>query len=178
MANDGPTPTGIARGRSSAAAGMDVDMGGDFPKASRASKATRLSGPPGAGAYGGMEIGGNPGHIQAGGGNMDLGLSLNGGGGFVPQHGSFINPPPEDLKQASASVQTTGRFLEYNDVGPNLRGRLAELFWPDDGYWYLIEIQDVNAHSMTAHIMYMTGDTEELQLGDIIRDKHMHLIVR
>lgn len=58
------------------------------------------------------------------------------------------------------------------------RGRLAELYWPDDGYWYLIEIQDVNSAAMTAHIMYMTGDTEELQLGDIIRDKHMHLIVR
>jgi len=89
---------------------------------------------------------------------------------------AFINPPPPDLRQASAHLQTKGRFLEYSDVGTQLRGRRAELYWPDDGYWYLIEIQDINAASMTAHIMYMTGDTEELQLGDIIRDKHMHLI--
>ena len=92
----------------------------------------------------------------------------------------FISPPPAHLKQASTQLQAKGRFLESGDVSAELRGRWAELYWPDDGHWYLIEIQNVNvnasAGAMTAHIMYCTGDTEELQLGDIIRDKHMHLI--
>ena len=90
--------------------------------------------------------------------------------------GGFITAPPAHLKPSSTQLQAKGRFLETADVGPHLRGRWAELYWPDDGHWYLIEIQNVSSAGLTAHIMYYTRDTEELQLGDIIRDRHMHLI--
>ncbi len=34
-----------------------------------------------------------------------------------------------------------GQVLGAGDIGPMLRRRHAELFWPDDASWYLIEIQ-------------------------------------
>lgn len=33
------------------------------------------------------------------------------------------------------------RYLMLEDIGDGLVGRHAELFWPDDNLWYLIEIQ-------------------------------------
>ena len=37
--------------------------------------------------------------------------------------------------------QAPGRYLYGKDITPALKGKHAELFWPDDGMWYLIEIQ-------------------------------------
>lgn len=34
-----------------------------------------------------------------------------------------------------------GKYLYVHDITHALKGRHAELFWPDDGMWYLIEIQ-------------------------------------
>lgn len=41
---------------------------------------------------------------------------------------------------ASDRPQPTGRILTPQDVTPALQGRQAELFWPDDGKWYLVQI--------------------------------------
>lgn len=40
-------------------------------------------------------------------------------------------------------AQVPGHFLTHADITPSLKGRLAELFWPDEALagWYLIEIQ-------------------------------------
>jgi hypothetical protein len=35
-----------------------------------------------------------------------------------------------------------------------LQGRQAEMFWPDDNMWYLIEIHRVNVIDKTATIVY------------------------
>jgi hypothetical protein len=35
-------------------------------------------------------------------------------------------------------------------IGPILKGRRAELYWPDDNMWYLIEISNVNMGDRTA----------------------------
>lgn len=40
-----------------------------------------------------------------------------------------------------ALLQVPGRLLVESDIGPALKGRHAELWWPDDASWYLIEIQ-------------------------------------
>ncbi|QDZ22681.1 alfin-like PHD finger protein [Chloropicon primus] len=84
----------------------------------------------------------------------------------------------EPKAQASATPLGIGRLLTDNDVNLDLRGRQAELFWPDDNLWYLIEIQNVNVRQKQAKIMYTDGSTEELDLEEIIRDGHMSLITQ
>ncbi len=84
----------------------------------------------------------------------------------------------EPKAQASAKPLGIGRLLTEDDVGQDLKGRQAELFWPDDNLWYLIEIQNVNAKIKQARIMYTDGSTEELDLDEIIRDGHMSLITQ
>lgn len=37
----------------------------------------------------------------------------------------------------------TGRLLTEADVGPALQGRQAELYWPDDAKWYLIQFNAI-----------------------------------
>lgn len=51
------------------------------------------------------------------------------------------------------------------------------MYWPDDGSWYVIEIQTVNVIARTAKIIYGSGETEsDLGLDDIARDGHVYLI--
>lgn len=73
-------------------------------------------------------------------------------------------------------VQALGRLLTHADVNERLKGRRAELYWPDDNLWYLIEIHDVDTTNHKAQIMYVTGETEELDLLEIVREGHMSLI--
>lgn len=73
-------------------------------------------------------------------------------------------------------TQAPGRLLTFPDIDESLRGRRAELFWPDDNLWYLIEIHDLDLSNRKAQIMYVTGETEELDLTEIVRDGHMSLI--
>ena len=62
--------------------------------------------------------------------------------------------------------------------GRRRKGRQAELYWPDDNLWYLVEIQNVNLRSKKATIAYTTGEVEELDLPEIIKDGHMSLITK
>mmetsp|Transcript_9953 Transcript_9953/g.18792 ORF Transcript_9953/g.18792 Transcript_9953/m.18792 type:complete len:239 (+) Transcript_9953:241-957(+) len=87
-------------------------------------------------------------------------------------------PASEQKAQASVKPLGIGRLLTDNDIGNDLRGRQAELFWPDDNLWYLIEIQNINVRQKQAKIMYTDGSTEELDLDEIIRDGHMSLITQ
>ena len=79
---------------------------------------------------------------------------------------------------SSDKPQVPGKFLLDKDINESLVGRHAELFWPDDSSWYLIEIQGVDTEAKKARIMYATGEVEELELDDIARDKHMTIIPR
>ena len=71
--------------------------------------------------------------------------------------------------------------MTYHDIATpaaaaKLGGHAAELFWPDDDLWYLIHIDAIDPESKTANIVYITGDTERLELDDIVRDGHMSLL--
>lgn len=66
--------------------------------------------------------------------------------------------------------------LQVQDIRPELQGRQAEMYWPDDNMWYLIEIHTVNAVNKTAIIVYRTGEVEELNLSEIANEGHMSLI--
>lgn len=66
--------------------------------------------------------------------------------------------------------------LQVQDIRPELQGRQAEMYWPDDNMWYLIEIHTVNVVNKTAIIVYRTGEVEELNLSEIANEGHMSLI--
>ena len=101
------------------------------------------------------------------------------GGGKKRKAADAADAPAAELKaRASSEPLGTGRKLVEKDVNANLKGRQAELFWPDDNLWYLVEILAVNHRSKKATIQYTTGETEELELGEIIRDGHMSLITK
>jgi hypothetical protein len=36
---------------------------------------------------------------------------------------------------AAPQPQLPGRLLTLQDIRPELQGRQAEMFWPDDGMW-------------------------------------------
>jgi hypothetical protein len=82
------------------------------------------------------------------------------------------------MRTSARAPQAVGRLLTHADVTPRLAGRAAELYWPDDALWYLIEIQGVDVQAKRASIMYVTGETEVLNLVDIAREGHMSLIAR
>lgn len=50
--------------------------------------------------------------------------------------------------------QLAGRLLQLDDITPNLKGRQAQLFWPEDGLWYPVEIQAINTRSKQAKYVY------------------------
>ncbi|KAL3152294.1 hypothetical protein ABBQ32_001365 [Trebouxia sp. C0010 RCD-2024] len=78
--------------------------------------------------------------------------------------------------QAADAPLPTGRLLTYADITPALKGRQAELYWPDDKMWYLIEVYAINIRSRIAKIQYTSGEFEDLDLNEIIREGHMSLI--
>lgn len=47
-----------------------------------------------------------------------------------------------------------GRPLRDSDISPSLEGQRAEMFWPDDNLWYLVEIATVDMRTHQVRIMY------------------------
>lgn len=104
---------------------------------------------------------------------------VHGGGSAVldPTAVPFMKPPPPGYKASATRPQAAGaRYLVATDIGPTLIGRHAELYWPDDNLWYLIEIQEVYVDRKEARVLYSTGDFETLSLEETARDMHMMLI--
>ena len=71
--------------------------------------------------------------------------------------------------------------MTYHDIATpvaatKLSGHPAELFWPDDDLWYLIHIDVIDPELKRANIVYTTGETETLELDDIVREGHMSLL--
>ncbi|KAG2450446.1 hypothetical protein HYH02_004948 [Chlamydomonas schloesseri] len=93
-----------------------------------------------------------------------------GAGGPVVKRKKFDEGRPTESKYPS------GRLLKADDVSPALKGRQAELFWPDNQLWYLVEIISVNAKTKQAKIVYASGEEEDLDLAEIVREGHMALL--
>lgn len=85
-------------------------------------------------------------------------------------------PEPSLAAHASESPLPNGRLITHADVTQALKGCEAELFWPDDQKWYLVQIQSVNSRNKSARITYTSGETEDLDLEEIIREGHMSLL--
>ncbi|KAL6761276.1 hypothetical protein V8C86DRAFT_879252 [Haematococcus lacustris] len=90
--------------------------------------------------------------------------------------GGFKRPPPAAMPASSVQPTVPGCILTAADINLALVGRHAELYWPDDALWYLIEIQGVDLVSRMANIMYHSGEVEDLNLAEIVADRHMSLI--
>lgn len=104
------------------------------------------------------------------------GIKRKAGEGYeAPYGGAELGPTGLRVSGASAPMPQ-GRLLTHADISLNLRGRRAEMFWPDDRMWYMVEIHAVNPRSRQAKIQYSSGEFEELNLEEIIREGHMSLI--
>eukprot|EP00798_Chlamydomonas_sp_ICE-L_P013970 gene13970-19913_t len=84
--------------------------------------------------------------------------------------------PSSMMGRPTESSHPSGRIIRPDDMGPQLKGRQAELFWPDDAMWYLVEIQTINLKTKQAKIVYATGEVEDLDMEEIVRDQHMALL--
>lgn len=82
-------------------------------------------------------------------------------------------PPPA---QAADTPLASGRLLRTSDITPQLVGRQAELYWPDDNLWYLVEIAKLDVKEKNATIQYTSGEIEDLDLVEIIDNGHMSLL--
>lgn len=82
-------------------------------------------------------------------------------------------PPPA---QAADTPLASGRLLRVSDITPQLVGRQAELYWPDDNLWYLVEIAKLDVKERNATIQYTSGEIEDLDLMEIIDNGHMSLL--
>lgn len=74
------------------------------------------------------------------------------------------------------SAIPSGKLLRADDVTPALKGRAAELFWPDNKLWYLVEIIFINVKTKQAKIVYASGEEEDLDMDEIVREGHMALL--
>lgn len=115
---------------------------------------------------------------------------------------------PESLRRVEEPAirsQPSGRIIRPHELTTALCGKKAELYWPDDGKWYLVEIQSIDMdtkmakyvlntlHSLRDHIIqtiellttlyyeifrvrYATNEEEELNLLEVIEDNQMSLL--
>ncbi|CAL5221866.1 g4128 [Coccomyxa viridis] len=67
------------------------------------------------------------------------------------------------------------RLLQRCDLADaqRFKGQQVELFWPEDATWWLARIIKLN--SKQCQVVYETGETEELQVDELIRDGIMSL---
>ncbi|KAG2486955.1 hypothetical protein HYH03_014452 [Edaphochlamys debaryana] len=96
-----------------------------------------------------------------------------------PGAGAAAGPVVKKKKfedRPTESKYPSGRLLKAEDMTPALKGRHAELFWPDNQLWYLVEIINVNAKTKQAKIVYASGEEEDLDLAEIVREGHMALL--
>ena len=82
---------------------------------------------------------------------------------------------PDDF-EAMASKSAKGRQFVDADINPNLKGKKIQLYWPDDNLWYHVTVESVNVRTRTAKIIYANDEIEELDLDEIIRDKHISVL--
>jgi hypothetical protein len=153
--------------------GPGLSAGGGVPPGAGSSMHGGGGGASGGGGYGGGHGGGGGG---GGGGGSD---ATGAPGGAQPL--VFTNTAATaSLLDSAPQPQLPGRLLRMEDITGELvgklAGRLAEMFWPDDNMWYLIEIQRVNPGDKTATIVYKTGEIEDLNLQEIAQEGHMSLI--
>jgi hypothetical protein len=123
-------------------------------------------------------------------GRIDAPTASVAGTGAIAELGSIpavagvlmMEPFVPGLDHSAKEPQAPGQALTETDISPSLVGRVAEVFWPDEGnpegsLWYLVKIESVDMIQKTASIRYQNGEMEEaLSLVEVARDGHMRLL--
>lgn len=65
------------------------------------------------------------------------------GNAYIPESFRRVEEP-------AIRSQPSGRIISPNELTTALCGKKAELYWPDDGKWYLVEIQSIDMDTKMA----------------------------
>ena len=130
---------------------------------------------------GGLGVGFSGGGVgaPASGGHPSQGMSE---GGMEPVAGAgLVGSTPADGRRPMHSEpairsEPSGKIIAPDDFSTALCGKRAELFWPDDQKWYLVEIQAIDMETKMAKVRYATQEEEELNLMEVIEDGQMSLL--
>jgi len=95
----------------------------------------------------------------------------DGGETYLP-----ISDASKRMTEPAIRSQPSGKIIGPNDFSTALCGKRAELFWPDDRKWYLVEIQAIDMDTKMAKVRYATNEEEELNLMEVIEDGQMSLL--
>lgn len=121
------------------------------------------------------------------GGESALHLMMQGGSaagqqvGMAPLQGDMALGSPDGGRRALSAEpairsEPSGKIIGPEDFSTALCGQRAELFWPDDQKWYLVEIQAIDMETKMAKVRYATQEEEELNLLEVIEDGQMSLL--
>lgn len=75
-------------------------------------------------------------------------------------NGMYTVPEPvRRIEEPAIRSQPSGRILAPHELTTALCGRKAELYWPDDGKWYLVEIQSIDMDTkMAKYVLFILLD--------------------
>lgn len=71
------------------------------------------------------------------------------------------------------AVPDKSLMLKLKDIRKTLLGKNLLLFWPEEGKWYRVEVVKINAKKRRAVVLYETGEDEELELEDIVKNQEV-----
>ncbi|MEO2193298.1 MAG: alfin [bacterium] len=80
------------------------------------------------------------------------------------------------MNEPAMRTEPSGKIIGPSEFTTALCGKRAELFWPDDRMWYLVEIQAIDMETKMAKVRYATQEEEELNLLEVIEDGQMSLL--
>lgn len=102
---------------------------------------------------------------------------IGGGTPGLPPVGANMNDAARAmLNEPAIRSEPSGKIIGPSDFSTALCGKRAELFWPDDRKWYLVEIQAIDMETKMAKVRYATQEEEELNLLEVIEDGQMSLL--
>lgn len=82
----------------------------------------------------------------------------------------------DDGEREAYDKPSRGKVIGMRDSLELLHGATIELFWPDDGLWYRADVLQMNLPRRQAKVLYTTGDVENLDLDEVIKEGHLNVV--
>ncbi|DBA99749.1 TPA: hypothetical protein ACH3X3_012298 [Trebouxia sp. C0006] len=81
------------------------------------------------------------------------------------------NPQPQPSQEVAWEEPPPRQMLlRMRDIQPQLQQKWLQLYWPDDSRWWPAQVTEVNPKRHRAHLLYETGEEEDLDLGKMVRE--------
>ncbi|DBB06539.1 TPA: hypothetical protein ACH3X1_012083 [Trebouxia sp. C0004] len=81
------------------------------------------------------------------------------------------NPQPQPTQEVAWEEPPPRQMLlRMRDIQPQLQQKWLQLYWPDDSRWWPAQVTEVNPKRHRAHLLYKTGEEEDLDLGKMVRE--------